>query len=433
MNPTKTILLLIFIILSFGVKGQFCGGNLGDPLVSIDFGSGAGSALSNVPAPYQFTSQGCPNEGFYTINSTSGFCFNNTWQVVPFDHTPTDQNGLFIMINALDGPSVIYLDTISGMCPNTTFQMEAWILNLLKPIGCNGNGIDPNLTFIITDMQGLLLGQKTTNDFPETSVFTWVAERFTFPSPANGTVILKIISNAAAGCGNEFALDDISFRPCGPFVTASFVNSGLTTQSICETSQPNLLMTTFTSSINVNQGYQWQISTNQGNSWTDIPGATNQTYIRTATSAGEFWYRSLVTNTNQPSNLSCRFPSNALIVKVVSPPFAQATNYVFGCYGSTVYLDAAGGNTYEWWGPNGFHSFNERVPIPNVDFSDAGTYVVKVTTIVGCFDYDTTSLTIYEAPIATLSPTTASFCEGDSIQLNAGGSVRYKWFPSTGL
>ena len=33
-----------------------------------------------------------------------------------------------------------------------------------------------------------------------------------FTAPASGTVILKITSNAAAGCGNEFALDDISFH-----------------------------------------------------------------------------------------------------------------------------------------------------------------------------------------------------------------------------
>lgn len=435
LTPTKTILLASVLIFSTGVKAQTCGGNLGDPFVTIDFGTGvgAGTAISNVPAPYLFTNQDCPNEGSYTISNASPFCFNNTWQVVPFDHTSTDQNGQFLIINALAGPSTIYIDTVYGLCPGTTFRWEAWIMNILKPIGCSGNAISPNLTFSITDMQGLLLGQITTADIPSTSQFTWIPERFTFPAPADGNIILKITSNATAGCGNEFALDDISLRPCGPNVLASFVGSGSFVQSLCETSQPDLVMTSFTSSIDPNQGYQWQISTNQGNSWIDIPGATNQTYIRTATAPGEYWYRSMATNSAQPANTSCRFPSNVLVVKVVSPPFAQAANYVFGCYGSTVVLDAAGGNSYEWWGPNGFHVFTERITIPDVDFRDAGLYIVKVTTAVGCFDYDTTSLTIYDAPVATLTPTSLSICEGDSVQFNAGGSLRYKWFPSTGL
>ena len=76
-----------------------------------------------------------------------------------------------------------------------------------------------------------------------------------------------------------------------------------------------------------------------------------------------------------------------------------------GCYGSTVNLFASGGSTYEWWGPNGFHANVQGPPVPNVTFSDAGTYIVKATTAIGCFDTDTTSLTIYEAPIATLTPT----------------------------
>lgn len=433
MIPAKTILLTTLILLSISLHAQVCTGNLGDAFVTIDFGTGlgTGSAINNVPSPYTF-SQDCPAEGSYTISNTSPFCFNNTWQVVPFDHTPTDVNGRFLIVNALAGPSTIYVDNVSGLCPGTTFQVESWVMNMMKPIGCSGNSILPNLTFSITDMQGNLLGQKLTNNISTTNIVTWIPQIFTFTAPADGNIILKITSNAQAGCGNEFAIDDISFKPCGPNVLASIVNFG-SAYSVCETNQQDILLTSSSSSLNPNQGYQWQVSTDQGNNWSDIPGATNANYIRTATVSGEFWYRSMVTNNTQPLNTSCRFPSNVLIIKVVSPPFAQAANYVFGCYGSTVVLDAAGGNTYEWWGPNNLHVFTEKITLPNVDFSATGTYIVKVTTVVGCFDYDTTSLVIYEAPIATLSPTAISVCEGDSIQLNAGGSIKYKWSPSAGL
>src|SRR6187549_3731647 len=427
-------MLACLIIVCCGVRGQFCTGSFGDPANIIDFGTGlgAGSPITNVPSPYQFSNQGCPAEGFYTISNTSPFCFNNTWHVVPFDHTQTDQNGQFLVINALAGPSVIFLDTISGLCPNILFKTEAWMLNILKPSACSGNGIDPELTFSITDQQGNLLGQKTTS-LSQFNVFTWVSENFTFPAPASGTVILKITSKAAAGCGNEFALDDISFTPCGPTIISSFVNFGLTIETICETNQQNISMGAASNGFFTNPAYQWQMSANGDNNWNDIPGATNQTFLRTPTSAGDYLYRCTISDASFAGISSCHFPSNTLTVKVVNPPFAQATNYVYGCYGSTVNLFASGGSTYEWWGPNGFHANVQGPPVPNVTFNDAGIYIVKATTAIGCFDTDTTSLTIYEAPIATLTPTIVSLCEGDSIQLSAGGSLRYKWSPSTGL
>src|SRR6185295_9756298 len=105
---------------------------------------------------------------------------------------------------------------------------------------------------------------------------------------------LKITSNAAAGCGNEFALDDISFTPCGPTIISSFVNYGPTIETICETSQPDLLMSSTSFGFFTNPAYQWQMSPNSGNSWNDIAGATNQTYLRTPTSSGDYLYRCIV-------------------------------------------------------------------------------------------------------------------------------------------
>ena len=61
-------------------------------------------------------------------------------------------------------------------------------------------------------MQGNFIRTKNTTSLSENNAFAWMSENFTFPAPASGTVILKITSNAAAGCGNEFALDDISFH-----------------------------------------------------------------------------------------------------------------------------------------------------------------------------------------------------------------------------
>jgi gliding motility-associated-like protein len=435
LSPTKTILLVPVILFSIGLKGQLCSGSLGNPVATIDFGAGSnpGAAISNVPVTYQYTNQDCPQEGFYAIRNSTFFCFSSDWLVVPFDHSPNDPNGYFLMVNALTGPSLIYTDTITALCPNNPVQVDAWVLNLLKPTSCSGNGINPNITFTVTDMSGNTLGQKNTGDLTEIDPVTWTSHSFLFTAPANGSVIIKITSNAAGGCGNEFAIDDITFRPCGPSISTAFVNNAATQLIICETNQQNLQMLAFYNGTYANPVFQWQMSNTLGFSWNDIPGATATTYTKPTTAIGEYWYRCVVTDASLAANTSCRFASNPLKIQIVSPPFAQATNYVYGCYGSTIYLFAAGGSYYEWWGPNGFYANVQGPAIPNVTFSATGEYIVKVTSTPGCFAYDTTTLTIYAAPVATLTPVSVSICEGDSVQFNAGGSLRYRWLPATGL
>lgn len=435
MRPANTILLVLITFFSIGLKAQLCSGSLGDPVATIDFGAGSnpGAAISNIPSTYQYTNQDCPQEGYYAIRNSTFFCFSSDWFAVPFDHSPNDPNGYFLMVNALPGPSLIYTATINGLCPNNAVQVDAWVLNLLKPSGCSGNGINPSITLTVTDMLGNTLGQKSTGDLNEIDSATWTPQSFLFTAPANGTVIIKITSIAAGGCGNEFAIDDITFRPCGPSISAAFVNNSATQLIICETNQQNLQMVSLYNGTYANPVFQWQVSNTQGYSWADIPGATATTFTKPPTPVGEYWYRCVVTDASLAANTRCRFASNQLKIQVASPPFAKATNYVYECYGSTVYLFAAGGSAYEWFGPNGFYANVQGPAIPNVNFSHTGDYILKVTSTPGCFAFDTTTITIYAAPIATLTPASVTICEGDSVQLNAGGSIAYKWLPATGL
>lgn len=435
MKISKQILLYTFLLFITKAGAQLCTGSLGDAVSTIDFGAGftPGLPISNVSPAYQYTSQDCPPEGFYAIRNSTFFCFDNEWHIVPYDHSPNDPNGYFLLVNALTGPSLFFTDTVTGLCPGMSFEASAWIINLMKPAGCNGNGIDPNLTFTITDMSGVLLAQYNTGNIGESDVVVWTQHNFLFTAPANGSIIIKISGLAEAGCGNDFGIDDISFRPCGPSISASFSNSTAQQITVCETNQQNTQVNAVYNGNFPNPVFQWQVSNTQGYSWSDIAGATAPTYLITPSSNGEYWYRCTVTDASLASNSSCRFASNVLKMLVIPQPFAQATNYVYGCYGSTIYLFAAGGSSYEWTGPNGFYSTEQGPAIPNVNFGHSGMYIVKVTTSAGCYAYDSTTLTIYAAPVATLMPTDISICEDDSVQLFAGGSLRYKWSPSIGL
>lgn len=433
MNVIKLI-FFIPVFFAFATSAQVCNGTLGNPVYTIDFGAGnnAGPPLSQVPAPYQHTAADCPEEGYYAVRNSTFFCFNDAWHVIPFDHTPNDPVGYFLMVNALAGPSLIYQQTISGLCPNTVFELSAWIINLLKKTSCNGNGIKPELLFSLTDLSGNSLGQITTGMLPETDQVSWKNFGFLFTSPSNGTVVLKITSLAGGGCGNEFGVDDISFRPCGPDISISFPNN-VQQLTLCESTIPNITFNSSIRSLPSNPVLQWQELIN--NNWTNISGATGSTFtINTPIRVGQHSYRLTVANASQAAISSCQFASNVLNISVAAvQSFVQATIYQYGCIGGTSYLFASGGILFEWTGPNGFYSTEQRPQISNLSFRDTGWYTVKVTNVAGCADYASVFLPVAEAPIATMAQTDISICEGDSIQLQAGGSTRYLWSPATGL
>lgn len=49
------------------------------------------------------------------------------------------------------------------------------------------------------------------------------------------------------------------------------------------------------------------------------------------------------------------------------------------CNGKDLELKAEGGDTYEWFGPNNFHSFEQNPIIKNAQISDSGEYFVRAT------------------------------------------------------
>jgi gliding motility-associated-like protein len=179
----------------------------------------------------------------------------------------------------------------------------------------------------------------------------------------------------------------------------------------------------------VNPVIQWQLSFD-GSTFSDISGANGSTYLRRPTETGVYFYRYSVYENGAEA---CRFSSNSMRITVIKSPFAQATNYVSGCFGAPVTLFAAGGVSYEWTGPNGFYSNGQAAFIPAVDFSHQGRYIVKVTGQFGCPAYDTTDMVVYYAPVASVAASEFTICEGQSVQLSANSSFSYRWTPTDGL
>jgi gliding motility-associated-like protein len=312
----RYLLIAVFCMAAIAAKAQICTGSLGDPVVNINFNPGN---TGNVPANgYIFTSGSCPNDGYYTVTNSSTGCFNGTWLNVTADHTG---GGRFMLVNASFSPGDFFLTTVSDLCPNTTYEFAAWIMNVLQP----RNGIKPNITFSIETPSGVVLQQYASGDIPETASPFWKQYGFYFTTPINNPIIvLRMTNNAPGGIGNDLALDDITFRPCGPALITAAIQGNADTVDVCEGSTDEF---TFNGSLSVGYTqpvYQWQVSTNAGGSWADISGANGINYLRKPTVAGNYWYRLAVTEQSAISFTACRIASDIVAVNVHAKPLVNA-------------------------------------------------------------------------------------------------------------
>jgi len=136
MRPKIFIIFFLTITAFNHCYSQLCQGSLGDPIVNNTFGSGSnpGPPLTAATTTYQYVANDCPNDGFYTVRNNTSSCFGNTWHSFTSDHTG-DPNGYFMLVNASVQPGAFYLDTVRGLCGNTTYEFAAWIMNLILPSG----------------------------------------------------------------------------------------------------------------------------------------------------------------------------------------------------------------------------------------------------------------------------------------------------------
>jgi gliding motility-associated-like protein len=430
----RFLFLLLALCIAILSEAQLCTGSLGDPVVHITFGAGnnPGNPLNAASTSYTFQGNDCPNDGSYTVRSSTTSCFSSSWHSLAQDHTPTDANGYFMLVNASFQPGDFYVDTVRGLCANTTYEFAAWVANVLRTGSCGGNGIDPNLTFKIETTAGTVLNSYNSGNIPEDPTGIWKQYGLFFQTPPSTTsVVIRITNNAPGGCGNDLALDDITFRPCGPSVTAELSVTGNTASSVCEGDQTSFLMRgNYPGGYN-NPAFQWQVSVN-GGPFNDIPGATGNDYLRLPTGVGKYAYRLSASESENMASVNCRVASNLINIEVDPLPVLQMADIIQGCYGTDVTLSASGGSTYEWTGPNGFTSALNTVVLQDVVYADSGLYRVKAVTDKGCSAEDSGRLIVHPPVTASISGNDA-FCEGSSSLLQASGGVSYSWTPAAGL
>jgi gliding motility-associated-like protein len=440
------IFLTVVLTLLFNctINAQLCTGSLGDPIVNITFGSGAnpGPALSAATTAYQFLNSNCPNDGFYTVRSNITSCFNNSWHLLNADHTG-NLNGYIMLVNASIQPNDFYVDTVRGLCANSTYEFAAWLLNVILPSACGGNTIRPNITFTVEKLDGTILQTYNTGDLNATATPIWKQYGSFFTTPIGvSDVVLRMKNNATGGCGNDIALDDITFRPCGPKITPSIIGiSNSTTTSFCRLKQGDVKYVNFNCTVSGgfnNPIYQWQYSyPDFGNpQFYDIPNETTtnlQIGFIGGSLPGTYKYRLIVSEAGNINSLACRIVSEPMNVIIYKNPVTTSSNNGPSCKGSNIKLTATGGFFYNWTGPNNFSSNTNPLEINNLQISNAGEYFVEVKDENGCIGRDSTIIIINNTSIINTNIIEATICKSESKQLEASGGIDYKWSPESSL
>jgi gliding motility-associated-like protein len=421
---------IAFLFLLFSIStgyAQVCTGSLGDAIINVDFGSGTsltGPPLVSGTTTYTYTT-GTPSDGQYSIaRSTNGMYPSSWWQVT--DHTG-NANGYMMVVNASLAADNFYTQTISGLCPGTTYEFAAWVMNLIKT-----SGINPNITFTISNSSGTI---KTfsTGSIPISSSATWKQYGTFFTTPAaGGPITLTMSNNAPGGNGNDIVLDDITFKPCGPNITSSFSSTTSANINACAGSNASYTMSaSISGSSYVVPMYQWQ--TYKNGAWANIAGAVTTTYQANfiPAVAGTYQYRLASADGGNIASTTCRVVSNILTVNINTPVTPTINGTAAICEGEAISLTASSGDSYSWTGPGGYTSSLQNLVINNATPANSGTYNLTVNTL-GCSTNASKDVMVNPKVIASAG-SDITICKGSSTVLHATGGSTYQWLPVTGL
>jgi gliding motility-associated-like protein len=312
-KPCLALSLWCLLLALPAAAQQICGGNLGENIFTAgDFGSGTTNLLPFDPgiAPgYIYTLSPPPNDGLYTItNNMASWPFLFPGWLAITDNSD-DPNGYMMVVNASYAPGAFYEQTVEGLCDNTLYVFSADIFNIISTP--TPNYIKPNVSFLLNEQV-----RYTTGEIPQNQ--QWNTHGFTFTTaPGETAVKLTLRNNAPGGIGNDLALDNISFRACGP----QALILPLETANICEDGEPIALEATIVGSQYPNPAIQWQQSFDQGATWSNIPGAASPSFLHTQLAAGYYYYRYLLASSPENlANAKCRVISNVKVV-YVQPKF----------------------------------------------------------------------------------------------------------------
>ena len=218
----KLLLLLSAFPTLFQPKAQLENCTFKDPLVAIQFGTGdAGNINSKSLFNYRPVSGYCPTDGHYTYTPYTSECFRNDWHTLTEDHTPGDVNGNMMLVNASPVTGTFFITAVNGLKSGATYEFGVWMMNVCKITEKCPFPLLPDITIRLQTANGNIVAQLNVGEVQRRHKTEWTQYKMVFKMPASATALtLNMMNNNPGGCGNDFAMDDITFRECVPPIAA---------------------------------------------------------------------------------------------------------------------------------------------------------------------------------------------------------------------
>lgn len=216
-----SLLARVLLTTCFGVLllpfalGQQSDCVLKPPVITINFGSGKVPDVNDAPIPnYSLVWNTCPDDGFYTYTGVTSDCFYGDWFTLKEDHTPGDGDGNMMLVNATPIGGIFFHRVLEGLKGGTTYNFTSWLMNVCRIRG-GCPPLPPNILVKLTTPSRKVVLQFMTGQLVQTMAPRWTSYSAFFTVPAGeSTVVLTMVNTTTGGCGNDFALDDITIREC---------------------------------------------------------------------------------------------------------------------------------------------------------------------------------------------------------------------------
>jgi hypothetical protein len=120
-----------------------------------------------------------------------------------------------LLVNAGRAGAVFLKMPVTGLKSNTIYELGLWLMNLCRPSNKCPYPLLPDLNIRLETPEGNIVANIVTGELPRVEDPRWTQHRALFTTPAaTSTLMLVMMDKNPSGCGNDFALDDITFREC---------------------------------------------------------------------------------------------------------------------------------------------------------------------------------------------------------------------------
>jgi len=185
------------------------------PTITVHFGAGSItdiniSSLSN----YDRVGSSCPTDGHYTYTDYTSNCFRGDWLTLTEDHTPGDASGNMLLVNSSYTTGTFFSTVLNGLKTGTTYEFGVWMMNVCRISDKCPFPLLPDIVIRLKTPSGKTVAQFGTGEIARLSEPHWTKYRALFTTGSETSLILIMSNNNPGGCGNDFALDDITLREC---------------------------------------------------------------------------------------------------------------------------------------------------------------------------------------------------------------------------